>query len=200
MGNEAKQGVLRLLRDRYVSAMIAEERMLRMQGANAAGRYIIWDNLFRLLDTLDPETPLYMGSPSPGRMDERRDQKTWFANGGPGYILSRGAMKKLLARRVGATGTFIDPPLTERFRHLAHDGECCGDSILGFAAWETGIFLQGFYPLFTPYVLKALPFNDAHWCYPLVTMHKVATEEMVKLWKWEFENRKHGVSHHNPNR
>ncbi|KAK9443645.1 glycosyltransferase family 31 protein [Metarhizium brunneum] len=154
--------------------------------------YILWDNMFRFLDTLDPDTPLYMGSASPGRRDGRRLQGTLFANGGPGYVLSRGAMKKLLHRRVGPNGAFIDPPFSERFRYLAHDGECCGDSILGFAAWELGIVLQGFYPLFTPYLLTALPFDGDHWCHPLVTMHKVATQDMVKLWRWEFEHRKHG--------
>lgn len=154
--------------------------------------YIFWDNMFRLLDTLDPDTALYMGSPSPGRIDGRRLQGTLFANGGPGYVLSRGAMKKLLHRRVGVNGRYIDAPFSERFRHLAHDDECCGDSILGFAAWELGIVLQGFYPLFTPYVLTSLPFDEKHWCQPLVTMHKVATKDMVKLWEWEFEHRKHG--------
>jgi hypothetical protein len=148
--------------------------------------------MFRFLDTLDPDTPLYMGSPTPGRIDGRRQQGTFFANGGPGYVLSRGAMKKLLHRRVGDTGAYIDAPLSERFRYLANDGECCGDSIIAFAAWELGIVLQGFYPLFTPYLLTALPFDEGHWCQPLITLHKVATQDMVKLWKWEFEHRRHG--------
>lgn len=156
--------------------------------------YILWDNMFRFLDTLDPETPLYIGSASPGRIDGRREQGTLFANGGPGYILSRGAMKKLLHRRVGPTGTYIDPAFSEKFRYLATDAECCGDSILGFAAWELGIILQGYYPLFTPYNLKGLPYNDGHWCHPLITMHKVSPANMVKLWKWEFQHRRHGVS------
>ncbi|KAK2617019.1 hypothetical protein QQS21_000110 [Conoideocrella luteorostrata] len=154
--------------------------------------YIIWDNMFRFLDALDPDAPIYMGSPSPGRIDGRREQGTLFANGGPGYVLSRGAMKKLLHRRVGPTGAFHDPPATEKFRYLAHDGECCGDSILGFALWESGVVLQGFYPSFTPYLLTTLPFDDDHWCHPLLTMHKVDTKDMVALWKWEFEHRKHG--------
>lgn len=29
--------------------------------------YVVWDNLFRLLDQFDPTVPLYMGSPSPGK-------------------------------------------------------------------------------------------------------------------------------------
>lgn len=32
-----------------------------------ADTYIVWDNLFRFLEHFDPRTPLYMGSPSPGR-------------------------------------------------------------------------------------------------------------------------------------
>ncbi|KHO01428.1 uncharacterized protein MAM_00429 [Metarhizium album ARSEF 1941] len=155
-------------------------------------RYIIWDSMFRFLDTLDPDAPLYMGSPTPGRRDKKRRQRTLFANGGPGYVLSRGAMRKLLHRRVGPNGAYVDPPLSERFRYLAHDRECCGDAILSIAAWELGVVLQGFYPLFTPYVLPGLRFDESHWCHPLITMHKVAPPDMVKLWRWEFEHRKHG--------
>ena len=63
--------------------------------------YISWDNMFRFLSTLDPDALLYMGSLSPGRRDERRGVDTWFANGGPGFVLSRGAIRRLLGRRGG---------------------------------------------------------------------------------------------------
>ncbi|KAJ3533386.1 hypothetical protein NM208_g8012 [Fusarium decemcellulare] len=61
--------------------------------------YVFWDNAFRFLQTFDPDVPLYMGSPSPGTHDVKQDIKTWFANGGPGFVLSRGAVKALLVRK-----------------------------------------------------------------------------------------------------
>lgn len=153
--------------------------------------------MFQFLQTLDPDSALYIGSPSPGRRDpDRGGQGTLFANGGPGYIFSRGAMKKMLHREVGPLGRYTTPQFSERHRHLANDEECCGDSILGYAAWLDGVILQGYYPLFTPYVLPGLLYDDPHWCQPLVTMHKTSPADMVELWKWEFANRKPRVSAH----
>ncbi|KAG7284586.1 hypothetical protein NEMBOFW57_010964 [Staphylotrichum longicolle] len=81
--------------------------------------YISWDNMFRFLSTLDPNVALYMGSPSPGRHDEKRKVDTWFANGGPGFVLSRGAMEKLFARRSSrVSAQFTDPPFSLKWLDL----------------------------------------------------------------------------------
>lgn len=151
--------------------------------------------MFRFLKTVDPDLPLYMGSPSPGRRDLKRgDQGTLFANGGPGYVLSRGAIKKLLHRRTGPTGQYIDPPLNERWKDEVLDPECCGDSVLGWVLWQMDVILQGYYPMFTQHILELLPFDDAHWCQPLLTMHKTSPVDMVDMFKWEFEHRQLDVS------
>ncbi|KAL9094419.1 MAG: hypothetical protein Q9165_003269 [Trypethelium subeluteriae] len=76
--------------------------------------YFFWDNLFRFLDNLDPDTPKYMGSPSPGK-ETADGQKTWFAYGGTGHVVSRAAMKRLLARKVGPHGEYTEPSLSARY-------------------------------------------------------------------------------------
>ncbi|KAL7785947.1 hypothetical protein V8C37DRAFT_392941 [Trichoderma ceciliae] len=157
--------------------------------------YIFWDNLFRFLQIYNPDTNLYIGSPSPGRRDPKRgDQGTLFANGGPGYIISRGAMKTLLQRTTGSYGEYIDDPLSMKFSYLNHDDECCGDSVLGWVLWELGIPMHGHWPMFSPYALHEIPFNDQHWCQPLITLHKTSPKDMIDLFSWEFSQRKPEVS------
>ncbi|KAK3900210.1 hypothetical protein C8A05DRAFT_17454 [Staphylotrichum tortipilum] len=153
--------------------------------------YVSWDNMFRFLSALDPDAPLYMGSPSPGRHDEERDKDTWFANGGPGFVLSRGAMEKLFLRRASSTAAgarFTDPPFMLRWLDLLRS-DPCGDSVLGWALWHAGVPLSGFFPLFNTYPAHALPFTSRLWCQPFLTMHKLRPEDMTGLWRWEHERR-----------
>lgn len=150
--------------------------------------------MFRFLLTFDPDKPLYMGSPSPGRHDEKKDIKTWFANGGPGFVLSRGAIKELLHRDVAPSGQYIDPPLPEKWLPLLRV-ECCGDSVMGWTLWNVSIPLQGYWPLFNPHPLHGVPFSDLYWCQPVMTLHKTSPKDMVDLWRWEFGVRQRGVSH-----
>lgn len=156
--------------------------------------YIFWDNMFRFLQTFDPDEAIYMGSPSPGREQEREDRdniKTFFANGGPGFVLSRGAIKALLHRRVDANEQYIELPLTEKWLPNLR-GECCGDSAIGWALWNISIPLQGYWPMFNPHPLHGIPFSDLYWCQPPLTLHKTKPEDMKNLWKWEFGQRELG--------
>ncbi|KAK4113421.1 glycosyltransferase family 31 protein [Canariomyces notabilis] len=154
--------------------------------------YISWDNMFRFLSMLDPQALFYIGSPSPGRHDEQKKVDTWFANGGPGFVLSRGAIEKLLGRRSSPIhGQFIDPPFSLRWLDLLRS-DPCGDSILGWAMWTAGVPLSGFFPLFNPYPAHVLPYTDRMWCQPFLTMHKLRPEDMTGLWRWENANRKLG--------
>ncbi|KAK3290804.1 uncharacterized protein B0H64DRAFT_410683 [Chaetomium fimeti] len=154
--------------------------------------YISWDNMFRLLSMLDPQAPLYMGSPSPGRHDEKKNADTWFANGGPGYVLSRGAMERLLRRQTSPkTGQFTDPPISLKFLDVVRS-DPCGDSVLGWALWSAGVPLSGFFPLFNTYPAHSLPYTERLWCQPFVTMHKLKPADLVRLWRWESSRRKLG--------
>ncbi|OAA40506.1 Chondroitin N-acetylgalactosaminyltransferase [Beauveria brongniartii RCEF 3172] len=154
--------------------------------------YVFWDPLLRFLDTLDPETPLYLGSASPGRGDEF-GRNTLFANGGPGYVLSRAAVKQLLQRKIGPTGAYLDPPFAEKYRYLMHDAECCGDSALGFALWQNGIQMQALYPMFAQHPIQHLPFDAMRWCSPLFTLHKTSFDDMRALFQWEFTSRSNDI-------
>ncbi|KAM7203192.1 beta-1,3-N-acetylglucosaminyltransferase radical fringe [Naviculisporaceae sp. PSN 640] len=162
--------------------------------------YISWDGLFRLLLTqngaFDPDKEIYLGSPSPGR-------RTWFANGGPGFVLSRGAMRRLLARKaengekgigvgMGMTrGWFEEQSLTEKWM-TAVQGDCCGDSVLGWALWKAGVKLGGLFPMFNVYPAHGVVYTEHMWCQPLVTLHKTTPRDMVELWRWEQGHRRLG--------
>lgn len=158
--------------------------------------YVVWDNMFRFLSTLDPSKPLYLGSPSPGKVDEstRKPTKTWFANGGPGYVLSRAAIEALLVRKADPkTGQFVDPPLTLRWLDLLRK-DCCGDSVMGWTLWNIGIPVSGYWPLFNPHPMHGVPYSDQYWCQPVITLHKTTPSDMVQLWKWEHSRRRRDVS------
>ncbi|PNP60269.1 hypothetical protein THARTR1_00293 [Trichoderma harzianum] len=154
-------------------------------------RYVVWDTVFRFLSTFDPDTPVYMGSPSPGQIDKNRDNlRTWFANGGPGFALSRAAVKALIHRDVSPHGQYSGPSVSEIW--LPHvKGECCGDSVVGWSLWNSGVALQGYWPMFNPHSLHGIPFSDLYWCQPIMTLHKTSPKDMVEVWKWEFGQRKH---------
>lgn len=154
--------------------------------------YIFWDNVFRFLDKFDPDHPLYMGSPSNGRKRPDTGTRTYFANGGPGFIMSRGAMKKFLERQVGDDGEFLEDPVAHRWiDHAVED--CCGDSVLGWAMYFTGIPISGFWPMFNPHPAHGLAFQEDYWCQPLLTLHKTKAEDVRDLWNWEAERRQQEV-------
>ncbi|OJJ37566.1 hypothetical protein ASPWEDRAFT_39284 [Aspergillus wentii DTO 134E9] len=145
--------------------------------------YVVWDNLFRLLDSYNHHTPLYFGSPSPGRKN-KDDETTWFAYGGAGFVLSSAAVQKAVVRKAGANGEFASPSLTEEYQQLARE-DCCGDSILGWVLYQKGIKLSGLWPMFNPHPLHGIPFDDKHWCQPVITLHKTLYSDMESLSKYE---------------
>jgi hypothetical protein len=146
--------------------------------------YFVWDNLFRMLEQFDPSSPLYMGSPSPGR-DIGEGKVNWFAYGGAGFVLSRAAVDILVARETGRYGQFIGQSLSEQYMQIVTD-DCCGDSVLGFALYEKGITLSGMWPMFNAHPLDSIPFgDDNHWCQPAISTHKSSLSDMIGLTQWE---------------
>ena len=153
-----------------------------------ADTYIVWDNLFRMLANFDPNEPYYFGSPTFGR------DGTWFANGGPGYILSREAMRRLTRHDFDQkTGHYTGPAMLRKWWDLICD-DCCGDSVLGFILWHENVTLGGLWPMFNPHPPHGVPFSDRLWCQPLVTMHKPSEEDIMGIWRWQWENRVADVS------
>ncbi|KAF2168014.1 glycosyltransferase family 31 protein [Zasmidium cellare ATCC 36951] len=145
--------------------------------------YVVWDTVFRLPENFDADGEHYFGSPSPGR------DGTWFANGGPGYILSRGAVRKLVRDDWNHnTGEWLGSKLSEKYwEDILTD--CCGDSILGWVLHVHGIDLKGLWPMFNPHPLHGIPFSDLYWCQPVLSMHKSWHKEEIDFWKWEWTQR-----------
>lgn len=141
-----------------------------------ADTYVVWDTLFRLLAQYDSGEPLYMGSPTPGRPLET-GEKTWFAYGGAGFVLSAAAVEKLVERRIGQDGNFTEPSISERYAELVKE-DCCGDSVLGYALANKGIELSGLYPIFNPHQLHGIPFSSRYWCQPVMTLHKTLPSDV----------------------
>jgi hypothetical protein len=149
-----------------------------------ADTYIVWDNVFRFLNNFDPKEPHYFGSPSPGR------QKTWFANGGPGFILSREAMRRLTKEDYHPESHhYLGSMLTQRHWYNVYD-DCCGDSVLGWALVNVNITLSGLFPMFNPHTPHGIPFSERMWCQPVMSMHKPSLEDILGLWQWQFVHRR----------
>lgn len=145
--------------------------------------YVVWDNLFRLLDQFDPDRPLYFGSPSPGRVTGD-GEVTWFAYGGAGIVLSAGAIDKAVERTTGAMGELTQPSLSVQFEQVIKE-DCCGDSVLGWVLFQKGVRLSGLWPMFQPHPLHGVPFDGAYWCQPVITMHKTLPADMYGFMQWE---------------
>lgn len=144
--------------------------------------YYVWDNVFRLLDQYDPTVPLYFGSPSPGK--PTAEETTWFAYGGSGFIISAAAMRKLVHRKTGAYGEYIQPSLSAQYEDIIR-GTDCGDTVIGWALYEKGVKLSGLWPMFNAHALHSIPFDEMHWCRPVISMHKTKLADMEGLTKWE---------------
>ncbi|KAK5118358.1 hypothetical protein LTR62_002872 [Meristemomyces frigidus] len=133
--------------------------------------YFFWDNLYRMLAPLDSTENFYIGSAAPG------SNHTFFAYGGAGFILSKGLMHTLLAGR------------TEKLSMKYEDWikrDCCGDALLAYVIREeTGVLIQNAYPSMSGEFLSALGAGRGNWKVPLVSLHRVGTELMRRLWAWE---------------
>ncbi|OJJ36383.1 hypothetical protein ASPWEDRAFT_37949 [Aspergillus wentii DTO 134E9] len=153
--------------------------------------FLFWDNLFRLLDHYNPDAPVYMGSPSPGSRD--KDETTWFAYGGAGFVISTAAVQKLVHRESGPYGEYTSPSLSERYEDMVR-GDCCGDSVLGWALYQAGVKLTGLWPMFNPHALHGIPFDDAYWCQPVITLHKSLLKDLEGLSEFALKwNRKEPI-------
>ncbi|KAL9116170.1 MAG: hypothetical protein Q9227_000540 [Pyrenula ochraceoflavens] len=137
--------------------------------------YYFWDTLFRLLEQLDPHEPHYLGSPVINSGD------TYFAYGGAGFVLSQGLMTRLVSERASEG----KQRLSVRYQKRVED-DCCGDGVLaGVILEETGVRLQGVYPIFSGAELLAFRTDEQRWCVPLLALHRVSKELMKELWLWE---------------
>lgn len=166
--------------------------------------YVVWDNMFRFLEAMDPSKELYIGSPSLGIYEfslQRGRLRTMFGNGGPGFVLSRAAMEKLLgASSKKEEGSDAGRERERRPGFLSLKwldvirSECCGDTVLGWALWKEGVTLTGLFPMFNDYPVHGVPYTERMWCQPVLSLHKTSPEDMMELWQWEQGRREVDVS------
>ncbi|KAL5395041.1 hypothetical protein PMIN06_001463 [Paraphaeosphaeria minitans] len=139
--------------------------------------YVNWDNMQRFLASFDPKTPYYFGSPVWPR------KKPVFAHGGSGFVLSRGAFNKLMARgRMFAENH--RSPGTHLFGKDVRN-ECCGDEVLAKVLKESGISIRGYWPMFNGESPASLHFNTEQWCEAVLTLHHLSPDDSASLERWE---------------
>ncbi|KAK3217387.1 hypothetical protein GRF29_1g2896853 [Pseudopithomyces chartarum] len=139
--------------------------------------YVNWDNMQRFLASFDPKTPYYFGSPVWPR------KKPVFAHGGSGFVLSRGAFNKLMARgRMFAENHHS--PGTHLFGKDVRK-ECCGDEVLAKVLKESGISIRGYWPMFNGESATSMRFNWEQWCEAVLTLHRMHPDDFTNLERWE---------------
>ncbi|KAK5694486.1 hypothetical protein LTR97_009076 [Elasticomyces elasticus] len=139
--------------------------------------YVNYDNLYRFLSTFDPTTAHYFGSPVWPK------KKPAFAHGGSGFVLSRGAMNKLVThghkfrgdRRTPGTHFFGQD--VEKF--------CCGDEVLARVLKQSGVSLRGYWPMFNGEKPSTISFGKDHWCEAVISLHHLNDHDFAKLAEWE---------------
>ena len=139
--------------------------------------YVNWDNMYRFLAQFNPKTPHYFGSPVWPK------KRPVFAHGGSGFVLSRGALNKLVARgRMFAENK--NSPGTHLFGKDVKS-ECCGDEVLARVLKECGVAIRGYWPMFNGEKPVSMPFNREQWCEAIITLHHVQADEHDAMKAWE---------------
>lgn len=141
-----------------------------------ADTYLVWSNLLLWLERLNPEEPLYLGSP------------TWtddnsFSHGGSGFILSGAALSKF---------SDDDSDIVTRYDSVAQN-EQFGDFVLTKALKEKGIEFTHKWPMLQAETPSSIPYGAGpdggvrHWCQPIVTMHHITPEVASSIWTYELQ-------------
>jgi hypothetical protein len=144
--------------------------------------YVNYDNLYRFLTRFNSKSVHYFGSPVWPR------KKATFAHGGSGFVLSRAALDKLMARgRMFAENHHF--PGTHFFGEKASE-TCCGDELLAQVLKKSGVPLRGYWPMFNGDKPPTLRFGPEQWCEAIITMHHLQEEDYTGLFQWE-QARKH---------
>ncbi|KAF9698869.1 hypothetical protein EKO04_003308 [Ascochyta lentis] len=139
--------------------------------------YVNYDNLYRFLSHFNPKSAHYFGSPVWPK------KKAPFAHGGSGFVLSRGALNKLMARgRMFAENHHF--PGTHFFGEKAAES-CCGDELLAQVLKKSGVPLRGYWPMFNGDKPPTIRFGPEQWCDAIMTMHHLHEEDFTGLSQWE---------------
>ncbi|EED19395.1 conserved hypothetical protein [Talaromyces stipitatus ATCC 10500] len=136
--------------------------------------YAFWTNMLLWLQQFDPNGLYYLG-------EQTYVNNEGFAHGGSGFIISRGAMAKVLDD---------DPDITIRYDSIAQS-EYYGDYVLMKALKEKGVELGLYKPMLQgepPSSLRYGPgryHEERYWCQPLISLHHVTPLDVDTVWQFE---------------
>ncbi|KAF2681189.1 glycosyltransferase family 31 protein [Lentithecium fluviatile CBS 122367] len=125
--------------------------------------------LYRFLTHFNPKSTHYFGSPIWPK------KKAPFAHGGSGFMLSRGALDKLMAR-----GSMFAE------NHHFPAPHFFGEKVLK----KSWVPVFGYWPMFNGDKPPTLRFRPEQWCESIMTMHYLQEEDFTGLSQWE-QARKH---------
>ncbi|KAH7406250.1 hypothetical protein DE146DRAFT_651154 [Phaeosphaeria sp. MPI-PUGE-AT-0046c] len=148
--------------------------------------YVNYDNLYRFLTHFNPRSAHYFGSPVFPK--KKKKKKVPYAHGGSGFVLSRGALERIMAfgRMFGENKHF---PGTHFFGQDIKTA-CCGDEVLAQVLKKSGVPLRGYWPMFNGLPPNAVGFKKEQWCEAIITMHGLHDDDFTRLGKFR-EAQKH---------
>ncbi|GME25210.1 hypothetical protein GTA08_BOTSDO03476 [Neofusicoccum parvum] len=133
-----------------------------------ADTYIVWPNLLQWLSMFDPEKPLYVGGQN-WMLDKQ------FASSGSGIILSKNSLERVVAQRRNNLDVF--DKLTA--------ADYAGDVVLARAMETVAVPLTGAFPIIQGENPYTLDYTKNHWCYPVVSYHRMKPEWTKAMWEFE---------------
>jgi hypothetical protein len=142
--------------------------------------YIFLPNLLRHLERFDYKDSWYLGSLAWIHGD-------YFAHGGSGFALSRGAWEQSFGK---------DPKIVDKFQAFTEE-HGCGDHILGHVLKEYGVQFGETYDEarfrygFNPESHWSTWFEQANWCSPVYSWHHTHGKDVARFYNleqsWDFE-------------
>ncbi|KAJ5040392.1 uncharacterized protein L3040_006048 [Drepanopeziza brunnea f. sp. 'multigermtubi'] len=154
--------------------------------------FVEWDNLFGLLETMDPSEELYLGSPVWIQQTVPPRLRYEFAHGGSAYVLSYGALRTLNTVEPSSSSDlspgWLDPssPMYSQFG-LDMSGICCGDDAVARALRDRGVRMKGYWPLFNGEIPATVAYGKDLWCEPVISLHHIGEQNLSLLWHWVAE-------------
>ncbi|KAH8668754.1 hypothetical protein BX600DRAFT_510819 [Xylariales sp. PMI_506] len=143
--------------------------------------YIMWSNMLEWLWYLDPHEPHYLGQPM-------QIGDVIFGYGGPGFILSKVALRMLIA--------FYEP--NRAFYDHYTGVHWAGDCVLGKALADAGVELTWAWPNLFGEHPHNMDFNDTFggpdvrmWCHHVASYHHLTSDDILRISDFEGKWRQH---------
>lgn len=136
--------------------------------------YVVWSNLLKWLENVDPAKPMYAGS-------EVQIGPDVFAHGGSVFVMTNAAVRK------GAAIYEED----QQGWNAWTGGHWAGDCVLGKALHDAGVDLTWAWPMFQGGQPVKMDFTESKgrdkllWCAPALSYHHFSPLELKAFWDYE---------------